>query len=117
MRPFRNLLAALAVATAGGQEIDGDETAALEKLLGDGALSTRVDVAATVETLPDRVREASEHLTQARRIQVLRDVCVIARADGHTSPDERAVIDRLADQLGVPGDVVEGTLLAPNDLD
>lgn len=109
--------AALAVASAGGQTMDEDETAALEKLLGEGALGTRVDVEATVATLPDRVREAGEQLTQARRIQVLRDVCVIARADGHTSPEERAVIDELATQLGVPREVVEGTLLGPPDLD
>jgi len=106
----------IAVANADGDIVE-DEVAAFEKFFGDHAFSDKLDIDAIIGSLDERVRDAREELPHPRRIQVLRDLCVIARADGHVHPDERAVLERLADELEVPCEVVNETLCGSCDLD
>ena len=51
------------------------------------------------------------------RAQVLHDLCVVARADGHVGAGERAVLDDIARRLGVVCDVVCSAMEGRADLD
>jgi hypothetical protein len=46
-----------------------------------------------------------------------RDLCVVARADDHVSPEECQVIERVSSALEVPLDVVSGTLCGECECD
>ena len=52
-------------------------------------------------------------LSSSRR----RDLCVIARADGHVHRAEREVLEGMARDLGVPWELISATLDGSVDLD
>lgn len=99
---MRRLLfaAGIAVAAATG-EVEPAERAALERFLGPGGLPPVLDVAAVRDVLAVRIARVCEVVPPMRRHQVLRDLCVIARADGKTSEPERAVITEVAVGIGL----------------
>ena len=55
----------------------------------------------------DRVREEAG-VTQA--MQVLQDLCIVARAEGHTMKPERRVLEEIATKLGFSAGFVTRTL-------
>lgn len=114
----RRLLLAAAIAVADASEgISDEEKEAFEKLLGEGAFAASLDVEAVKASLDERIVEANERVPHARRIQVLRDLCLVARADGGVTEEERAVIERIATGLDVPLEIVGETLGGARDLD
>ena len=115
---MRRLLFAGAVLVAhasGG--ISDVEAARIEALLGEGALPSDLDVAAIREDLPRRVGRFVEEVPALRRGQVMRDLTLVARADGVVDADELAVLYELADAVGVPRSLIAATASAPAQLD
>jgi hypothetical protein len=91
------------VATAGG-EMGGDQRKALEELLGPGSIPRELNPEAIREDLPTRVTRVMDVVPALRRAQIIRDLCVIARADGQVSEPENAVIAEISSLVGVdPG--------------
>ncbi len=114
----RRLLFAGAIAVANAADgISEAEAALFEKFFGEGSLSDTLDLDAIVESLDQRIEDANQHVPHARRIQVLRDLCVVARAEGHVSPEECEVIEGIATKLEVPLGIVNETLCGECDLD
>ena len=115
---MRRLLfaAAIAVIDADGQ-ITEQETEIFEQFFGEDALSDSLDVGAIKKSLADRIDDANQHIAKARRIQVVRDVCTIARAEQQIGDAERAVLDDLATRLQVPAAIVEQALYGSLTLD
>ena len=117
-KEMRRLLFAggVLVAAASG-EIADEEIAALEKFLGPGALPSRINVKAIEEDLPRRIEAVKSDVPPLRRAQVIRDLCVIALADGHIDEAERHVLHRLAAELEVDAALVERTVGAVVTID
>ncbi len=116
---MRRLLFAAGVALAA---MDGEPKEeildALEELLGEGALPRRLkpdviraDLASRVEAVHDRVRPM-------RRVQILRDLCVLARADGALEKSELEFITGIACDIDVSAELlahaVESTAPGPS---
>ncbi len=112
----RVLLAAGVVVAAASGEIEPKERDALEKFFGKGSAAA-VNVEALRGDLPRRAREVKEKVPLLKRQQVVRDLCVIARADGHVDEPERAVLLSTASELGVDEAFVERALRADVRLD
>ncbi len=95
---MRRLLFAggVAVAVAAGGPAAPEAVEALEKLLGPGALPPELKPEVITADLPGRIAQVKKSVPPLRRAQVLRDLCVIARADGHVSDAELAVIQQIA---------------------
>ncbi len=107
----RRLLFAAAVAVANASDgISEAEIAVFEKFFGDDSFTEKLEIDAIVESLEARIDDALERVPHPGRIQVLRDLCVIARAEGHATRDERALIERIAFALEVPPEVVNERL-------
>ncbi|MCC6748221.1 MAG: M48 family metalloprotease [Deltaproteobacteria bacterium] len=108
---MRRLLLAggVLVATANGG-IETKAIEALEQLLGAGALPARLSPAALREDLPRRIAAVKELVAPLRRAQVIRDLCLIARADGRVDPAELEVLYTLADATGVDRHIVACTV-------
>ena len=103
------------VAAASGG-ITEAEAKSFDRFFGAGT-ATRLNAAAMKDDLDRRVRQVKEAVPRLRRAQVLRDVCVIALADGHVQPEERAVLDALAAGLDVDPGLVDATLATRPRLD
>ncbi|MEM9491226.1 MAG: M48 family metallopeptidase [Myxococcota bacterium] len=99
------------VAAADGA-IDEPEVAALQDFLGVGNVPSRLAPEALERDLERRVEYVKQHVPPLRCAQVIRDLCVIALADGRVEDSEIAVIRRLAEKVGVEALVVDRALVA-----
>ena len=113
---MRRLLLAgcIAVANADG-DISPEEVELIEQSFGKGTLDN-LNAAAIVADLDDRIKAARD-LKVFERAHVLRDIAVIARADGQTHPDELAMLARIADSLEVENQIYEAVLCQSCELD
>lgn len=109
---MRRLLFAggVAVAVAAGGPAAPEAVAALEKLLGPGAMPPELKPEVIVADLPGRIEQVKAGVPPLRRAQVLRDLCVIARADGHVSENELEIIKDIATRVEVDLDLVSCAL-------
>ncbi len=108
---MRRLLFAgsIAVANADGN-VSENEIAAFEKFFGKGEFDRGLDIPRTVESLEDRIESANVAASQPQRMQVLRDICIVAAADGCAGDAGRRVLDTIADGLKVSRAFVSQTL-------
>ncbi|MFN7974390.1 MAG: M48 family metallopeptidase [Acidobacteriota bacterium] len=108
---MRRLLVAggVAIAAAGGA-LEDTAIEALEKLLGRGTLPVDIKPDAFRQDLPRRIDEVKASVPLLRRAQVIRDLCVIAKADGHVTAEEQAVLRSIAEQVGVDPALVSRTI-------
>ena len=113
----RRLLFAGAIAVVRASEgVREEEIAAFEKLFGEASFSEELDLEAIEASLDERIEAAKERVGSVRRIQVIRDLSVIARADGRVSAEEQSVIERIASALDVPHHIVRERFCASCEL-
>ena len=91
---------AIVVADADG-EISAEEIEVFEKFFGKGEFSDRLNIEQIKKKLPDRIEKMNQLTSMTQKMQVIRDLCVVSRANGRRQPSERAALDDIADQLGV----------------
>lgn len=108
---MRRLLFAgsIAVANADGH-ISEEEISAFEEFFGEGSFRSTLDVDKLVANLPSRIERSLDTISVSRRMQVLRDLCLIARSDGRTAPAELAVLNEIADGLHISRNFVGNQL-------
>jgi Zn-dependent protease with chaperone function/tellurite resistance protein len=104
----------VAHASGGMSDVEAER---IEALLGDGTLPRDLDVAAVREDLPRRIARFVDEVPPLRRGQVLRDLTLVARADGSVDAAELAVLHQIADAVGVPRSLIAATASAPVKLD
>ncbi|MCZ6458699.1 MAG: M48 family metallopeptidase [Gammaproteobacteria bacterium] len=96
---------ALVVANADGN-ISEEEVAIFEKFFGKGAFSDSLNLDALQSDLDDRIVQVREMASTPQAMQVLRDLCLVARAEGRISQVETDVLNNIADGLGVAREFV-----------
>ena len=108
---MRRLLFAggIAVATAMGT-VTPEAMTELERLLGLGSIPPGMNPEAVLADLPSRIEGVRGSVPPLRRVQVIRDLCLIARADGHMAEAELEVIRQIAAGVEVEPDVVSCAL-------
>ncbi len=111
---MRRLLFAggVAIAAASG-EVNEEEIQALESLLGPGSVPLELKPDLIKEDLPSRIEAVRKEVPPLRRSQVIRDLCVIARADGRADAAEIRVIREIARAIGIDPDVVDCSAATP----
>ena len=104
---MRRLLFAggIAIAAASGN-VDPKGLKALEELMGPGSVSIALNVDAVLADLDKRAQAVKEQVAPLRRSQVMRDLCVVARANGEVSDAELSVMMRIAEAIEVDTHVV-----------
>ncbi len=80
----------------------------LERLLGPGSVPVEVKPEVLRKDLPSRIEDVKKQVPPLRRAQVLRDLCVIARADGRIEPEELKVIRDIGAAIEVDPALVHG---------
>ncbi len=107
---------ACAIAAADGT-ISDEEKALFEKFFGKGTFSENLDIERLTAKLPKRLTLVQEAASVPQRMQLLRDLVLIARANGHHVPAERVVLDQIAYALEVPRSFIDTTLDEELELD
>jgi len=108
---MRRLLLAggvLVAAASGG--ISDAEKEALERFFGEGMLPPRLNPEALERDLKRRIEFVNDKVPPLKRAQVIRDLCVVALADGHADASELVIIRQIANEIEVPPTVVDKTI-------
>jgi hypothetical protein len=115
---LRRLLFAGAIAVAdASQGISAAEIKVFEDFFGKGAYSDRLNTQALKAELDARIAQANESTSIPQRMQVVRDLCIVSKADGHSTQAERNALYEIASGLKVTPLFVDCTLEADPELD
>ena len=117
-RAMRNLFLAAAIAIAEVFEgISDSERKVLKSFLEEGYALEKLDSERLREVLPRRIKAAREQASLAQRMQVVRDLCLVARAERPVAAVERELLEETARGLEVSRDFVAQCLEASAELD
>jgi len=104
---MRHLLFAGAVVVAAASDgVSEKEIKVFEQFFEKGDFSDKLNIDRLREDLPSRIERVVAQTTETQRMQVLRDLCTVSRADGGTSPEERDVLNDIADGLKISRNLV-----------
>lgn len=108
---MRHLLFAGAVVIASASEgVSEKEVEVFEQFFQKGDFNDRLNIERIREDLPSRIDRVNQQTTHSQRMQVLRDLCLIAKAEGYATDEERAVLHRISDGLQISRNFVCQTL-------
>lgn len=115
---MRRLLYAGTIVIANASDGIGEEEIKIfERFFGTGEFSRNIDVARIIEDLPNRVQLARENISQLNCMQVLRDLCLVARASGQVTTQERERLDEIAKGLDLSTSFIDQTLAQQLEMD
>ena len=115
---MRALFIAGAIAVANARDgISEEERAVLKKFMGESFSLDVLNVDKLIDTLPKRIKLVKKKASVAQCMQVVRDLCVVARAEGQITDNELLVIYGIADGLGLPRSLVSHVLEHDTELD
>ncbi len=97
---------AIAVAQADGA-ISDDEIALFEQFFGTGSFGVNLDFDKLVAELPNRIQQARDKISMSQCMQVVRDLCLIATAEGHRSERKLHVLQQISMDLDLPRGFVD----------
>lgn len=108
---MRRLLYGGAIAVADASDgVAEEEVAIFEKFFGKGELSKNLDVPRIKEDLPNRIKKALEYTTKLQRMQVIRDLCLVARASGTVTKEEVQLLQDISRKLNISTSFLKQTL-------
>ena len=117
-RAMRNLFiaGAIAVADAAGGVSD-KERQMLEEFFEDDFALESLDPGRLRELLPKRIEAAHEKASKSQRMQVVRDLCLIAGVERPVAQAESKLLEKIAQGLEMPTGFVNQCLEASAELD
>ena len=99
---MRRLLFTASICVANASDgISKEEIKVFEEFFGDNEFNG-LKIEQLIATLDDRIKTAKEMTSMPKLMQVMRDLCTMARASGETTEPERDVMNMIADKLDVP---------------
>lgn len=108
---MRRLLFAGAIAVANASNgISDAEIRVFEKFFGPGEFSKNIDIDRLIEDLPNRAKKTKENTSMLQRMQVLRDLCLMAKASGKVTAREKRVLEDIAQRTDVPKSFIHQAL-------
>jgi len=110
-KAMRHLLfaASLSIANADG-DISEHEIKVFEDFFGKYKYSEKLNIAELTERIPKRSEHVVQQTSVAKRMQLIRDMCTMVKADGQVKHVEIAELKRIAKLLKVPSIFVEQSL-------
>lgn len=115
---MRRVLFSGAIAVANAVDgISEQEVAVFEKFFGEGSFSDSLNIEKIIQEMPARTAKARANLSVPQRMQVLRDLCTVARAEGKAQDAERQVLLAISSDLEVGAAFIEQVLTQPIEPD
>ena len=104
---MRQLFIAGAIAVANARDGIGEkEKSVLKEFMGEAFSLEVLNVDKLIDTLPKRIRLVKQRASITQRMQVVRDLSVVARAEGGITDNELLVLYAIADGLEIPRSLV-----------
>lgn len=97
--------------------ISENEIAVFEKFFGKYQYKEALNIENLTAELPNRAEKVKQVASIAKRMQVMRDLCVMAKADGYATDAERRLLAEIAAMLEVSEGFVEQSLADEEVLD
>ena len=117
-RTMRNLFLAGAITVADAHEgISDQEREVLKKFLEKGYALEKLDSGQLREVLPKRIAEAKDRTSLTQRMQVVRDLCIVAQAERPVAAAETELLNQIASGLELPANFVLQCLEGSTELD
>lgn len=107
---------AIAVAAADGQ-ISDDEKTTIKDFFSDHFDIDKLDAKQLIALLPERIESAKQLTTKAQRMQVIRDLCLVARAEEEVVSPELDVLRNITQGLDIDFNFVLQCTELETDLD
>lgn len=96
------LLYAGAIAIADASDgISPEEVEVFEKFFGPGEFSRNLDVTRLKADLDNRIKNTYNNNSIPQRMQVLRDLCIVAQASGRITDEELDILKHIGDGLNI----------------
>ncbi len=115
---MRRLLFAGLIAVADAHDgISAEEVEVFSKFFGKYAFSEKLHIEKIKETLEYRAREVKDKASATQGMQVLHDMCLMAKADGGVDSAERIVLEDIASYMEIPFSFLDQALDCPEELD
>ena len=112
------LFIAGAIAVANARDgIGEEEKSILKEFMGEGFSLDVLNIDKLIDTLPKRIGSVKQHASITQRMQVVRDLSVVARAEGGITDNELLVLYAIADGLDIPRSLVTHILDGDAGLD
>ena len=112
------LFIAGAIAVANARDGIGEqEKATLKEFMGESFSLDVLNIEKLIDTLPKRIKSVKEHASITQRMQVVRDLAVVARAEGEITDNELLVLYAIADGLEIPRTLIRHILEGDAGLD
>ena len=117
-RAMRDLFIAAAVVIAAAERgVSAKEHKVLQEFVGKHLVLERLDIEQLQSLLPQRIAEVKKNTQIAQRMQVVRDLCLVASAEQPVAKRELELVEKVAEDLGVSLDFVRQSLDLPAELD
>lgn len=114
----RLLFMAGAVAIANARDdISEEEEKLLKEFIGDDFSLDALNIEKLIDTLPKRMQSVKEKASITQCMQVLRDLAVVARAEGEMTDNELMVLYSIADGMGISRSLVMQSIESDVELD
>jgi hypothetical protein len=97
--------------------INDREIAAFNCLFGEATFGDHLNIDKLEERLDIRIEDANAVVPLARRIHVIRDLCLIARADGRVTKKERDFVHQIGRKLELSPTIIEHSFDRDVELD
>jgi len=117
-KTMRLLFIAGAVAVANARDGIGEqEKSVLKDFMGEGFSLDALNIEKLIDTLPKRIESVRKSASLTQRMQVVRDLSVVARAEGRITDNELLVLYAIADGLNIRRSLVMHILDGDSELD
>ena len=110
------LAGAILIASVSGTS-NADAIRELVRMLGPDSLPTEIKPAAMRNDLARRIARVNDVVPALRRAQIVRDLCVIARADQRMDTAEQDILYEIAAAVGVDASIVACSTMGSPELD
>jgi uncharacterized tellurite resistance protein B-like protein len=117
-KTMRSLFIAGAIAVANARDgISEQEKSVLKEFIGESFSLDALNIEKLIDTLPKRIESGKQHGSITQRMQVVRDLSVVARAEGESTDNELLVLYQIADGLEIPRSLITQVLEGSVELD
>lgn len=117
-KAMRHMLFAGALAVANADnDISEKEIDVFEKFFGENEFNETLDIEKLTERLPVRADRVVKNTSVPKRMQLVRDLCVVARAEGKCHPAALRQLHEIAALLEVPDIFIEQAICGDAELD
>lgn len=113
----RLLLAGLIKVADASGGISEEELEIFARFFGKYAFSDKLDIEKIKQTVEERAKEVKQKASQTQCMQVLHDLCTMARADGRVNEAERHELEMVARALSIPSAFICQSIDKSTELD